>query len=281
MILRNGTYKDSPYILERFESIDEFIETVESRPITKSYDGSSQAHKSRAESYDNRSWRGVSTYKEAKDAFLFGTKAKAEMSTAFRSQVDPRKRQTVNAPCGCAPIVAHALMGIPDSMVDIRRERIPKATKVVVNMAASCGISASAIIQAGKKLIAAVGKLESRGIATEIVCSSDVSINWSQLVSYGITIKNAGQAFNAARVSFSMSSPAFLRVFHFIHLSSLEGAQYDSGYGSPISVRLKGKDLSDYYETMYGRGIYMSLQDIVKYGQSEIDRAINEWQTRR
>ena len=281
MIQRIGQYKDKPYTLERYDSIDEFLGEVESRPFIGGYARHSNSKEIRSENYKRADELGAKGYSDAKEQFVKGTKAKVGMSKAFRSQVSPRKRETVTSPCGCAPIVANALRGLPNSMIDIRRERIPKATKVVVNMSINWATSARDITEAGKKIIAAVGKLESEGIATEIICTADKLLNYEQYSSCGISIKNAGQAFNAARVSFSMSSPAFLRVFQWLQLMTNPNALYDDGFGSNVSYNLSDEELKDYYRTMYGKGIYLSLPRIVRRGQTEIDNAINEWKKGR
>lgn len=281
MVHRDGTHNNKNYILERFESIDEFLKEVENRPITPNYTGDRTAGELRHESYSNPKFRGVKGYSEARRQFVEGTKAKTEMLKAYQTEVDPRQRQSINAPCGCAPIVAHALMGVPDAMIDIRRKRIPKATKVIVDMTVNCGVSCSSITEAGKKIIAAVGKLESQGISTEITCSVDSLMDNRQLTGLGITVKNAGQAFNATRVSFPMSSPAFLRVFSFIQTATLPGVLYDYGYGRPLADVLGREELTEYYRTMYGDGIFLSLAKVITRGQAEIDRAIESWRRGR
>ena len=135
--------------------------------------------------------------------------------------------------------------------------------------------------EAGKQIIAAVGKLEAQGISTEILCTADKLLNHHQISSCGIAIKNSGQVFSAARVSFSMSSPAFLRTFQWLQLATNPNAEFDDGYGSNVAYHYKGNKLSNYYKAMYGEGIYISLPDVVMYGAGEIDKAINEWQKRR
>lgn len=281
MVHREGNYKGRKYILEKFENIDEFLKEIEGRPIAKDWKGTRTAEKLRGKKdYDDQKFRNVKNYQEAREQFVNGTKAKAEMLKAFQTEVDPHQRQAVNAPCGCAPIVAHALMGVPDAMIDIRRKRIPKATKFIIDMTVHCGVRCGDIIEAGKQIIAAVAKLESEGISTEITCSVDSRVQ-GMLVGMGITVKNAGQGFSAARVSFPMSSPAFLRVFSFMQMSSLEGVPYDSGYGSAIAYSTYGKELEDYYRTMYGDGVYISLANVIKGGQYEIDNAISKWRKGR
>lgn len=279
MVQRYGDYEGKPYTLERYESIDEFLRTVEARPITPQYRHHSDADEIRG-TYSDPYFHGVKNYDEARQQFIDGTKAKGEMSKAFAATQTSRKRHTVNAICGCAPIVPKALMGVPNSMIDIRRKRVPKSTKVVVNMSIKYGTTSSQITEAGKKIIAAVGKLEAQGISTEIICTADKFVN-EQISSCGISIKNSGQAFSAARVSFSMSSPAFLRTFQWLQLMTNPKAQYASGLGANIAYTWSGDTLARYYRTMYGNGIYISLPDVVKRGQAEIERAINEWQTRR
>ena len=280
MVSRTGKHENKKYVLERFESIDEFIKTVEARPISEQYSGDITAQDVRSESISNPRWTGAHSYSEAKKEFIEGTKAKAAMMKAYLTEVDPHQRQSVNAPCGCAPIVAHALMGVPDAMIDIRRKRIPKAVRVVVNMSIRSGTTASEITEAGKKIIAAIGKLESQGISTEILCSKDAEVS-GVYSSCSIAIKNAGQGFSAARVSFPMSSPAFLRVFQFMHMSSQPDTPYHYGYGKALSYVMSTEELIRYYRAMYGNGIYISLADVASHGQYEIDRAIEAWKKGR
>ena len=281
MVERRSTFEGKPYILEIFESIDEFLKTTEARPITDEYSYDSTAKDVRGENFRDKKFRGANSYSEAKEQFINGTKVKGAMSKAFASEVDPRQRETVLGPCGCAPVVPLALMGVPNSMIDIRRKRVPKAVRLIVDMTVNRGIRGSDITEAGKKIIAAVGKLEGQGISTEIICTEDSLMNGHQYNSMGVTIKNAGQGFSAARVSFPMSSPAFLRVFSFIHTSGLEGCEYAPGYGRPLADVASHDKLRSYYRTMYGDGIYISLARVISWGESEITKAIEMWRKGR
>lgn len=281
MIKREGTFKSFEYTLERYESVDEFLKELESREVSPQYSHYSTIKMLAGGGNYGSSFYGADNYADAREKFVLGTKAKDEMSKAFKSEVDPRKRETVNAPCGCAPIVPNALMGIPNSMIDIRRTRIPKATKVVVNMSVNGDTSAYSITEAGKKIIAVVGKLEAEGIATEIICTADKVLNHRQISSCGIAIKNAGRAFNAARVSFSMSSPAFLRVFQWLQLGKNPNAVFAEGLGRNVWYDMPEKEVNAYYRAMYGDGIYISLPDVVRNGQYALDNAIRTWKKGR
>ena len=277
MIQRQGNIFDYDYIMERFESIDEFISVIESRPIADAWHYNMTAHEVRGESFDRARWYGASGYTEAREKFMYGTKAAKAMQKAYAATQVSRERETVTSVCGCAPIVANALRGLPLSMIDVRHKRTPRVVRVVVNMSINSNIDAAQIERAGKAIIAAVGKLDAAGITTEIVCSADKLLNGRQLSSCGITIKTAGQAFNAARVSFSMSNPAFLRVFQFAHISGKPEAVYDSGYGRSVCYDFSRERLAEFARTFYGNCIYFGLADVVRRGDREIERAIDEW----
>ena len=279
MIQRQGKVCGYRYITEQFESIDEFLTTLESRPISEAYKRDSCARNVRSESISDARWSGAKSYQQAREQFVLGTKAKKELQKVYSQMMVSRERETVVSVCGGAPIVANALRGLPNSMIDVRRKRTPRTVRVVVNMSIPCHASAADITEAGKKIIAAVGKLDAQGIQTEIICGADRLLSGSQILSCGITIKNAGQAFNAARVSFSMSSPAFLRVFQFAHCSSHPQAVYDSGYGRTIkNVLYDDAELTKYYQTVYGQGIYFTLADVARRGDASIEDAIRAWQ---
>lgn len=279
MVQRQGEFDGKGYTLERYGSIDEFLRVLESRELVGSY--SWRSADLREEEYSDKYFHGVKGYTDAREQFVNGTKAKAEMNKAYTAMQTSRKREQVNAICGCVPVVAKAIMGVPNAMIDTRHKRIPKVVRVVVNMSIKGDTSAREITEAGKKIIAAVGKLEAQGISTEILCTADKLLNYHQISSCGIAIKNSGQVFSAARVSFSMSSPAFLRTFQWLQLATNPNAEFDDGYGSNVAYHYSGNKLSDYYRAMYGEGIYISLPDVVRYGAGEIDKAINEWQKRR
>ena len=279
MVQRQGEFDGKGYTLERYGSIDEFLRTLEGRELVGDY--SWRSADLREEEYSDKSFHGVKGYTDAREQFVNGTKAKAEMNKAYTAMQTSRKREQVNAICGCVPVVAKAIMGVPNAMIDTRHKRIPKVVKVVVNMSIRGDTSAREITEAGKKIIAAVGKLEAQGISTEIMCTADKLLNRHQISSCGIAIKNSGQVFSAARVSFSMSSPAFLRTFQWLQLATNPSAEFDSGYGSNVAYHYSGNKLSNYYKAMYGDGIYISLPDVVRYGAGEIDKAINDWQKRR
>lgn len=281
MIKRTGNACGYEYTVERFDGINEFLQTIEARDISKEYSDNHTAITARSNDYSNTykgaSWYGAKGYEDAREQFMYGTKAKKAMRTAYAATQITRERETVCAPCGCAPIVANALRGIPNSMIDIRRKRKPRVAKIVVNMAISHFVKPSQIVEAGKAIIAAIGKLDAQGIQTEIVCAVDALLNHTQIASYGITIKNAGQAFNAARVSFSLSSPAFVRVFDFVHTSTRGDVVYDSGYGTPVSRALSKKDAAAYYSKIYNADIHFALSEVISRGAGAIDEAIAAW----
>jgi len=277
MISKSGKTCGYNYIFEQFGTIDEFIKTTEARGISEAYKDNGTAKEMRSEYIERSSWAGVASYSSAKEQFIQGTKAKAAMRQAYAATMISQRREMVLAPCGAAPIVANALRGLPNSMIDIRRKREPRTARVVIDMSIPWNIGAKEITQAGRSIIEAVGKLDAQGVQTEIICSNNVILAGEQINACGVVIKTAGQAFNAARVSFSMSSPAFLRVFQLIYTSGKPGALYDSGYGGPVAHRLPKADLPGYYESVFGKGLYISISEVVKRGAAAIDEAIKSW----
>ena len=282
MIQRQGQFNKKAYTLELFDSIDEYIKTIEARPIADAWKYNRRAQEvRRTDRYNDPSWSGAKNYNDAREQFIAGTKAKTELARVYNQTQTSRKRQTVAAPCGGAPIVANALRGIPNAMIDTRRKREPKTVRMVVNMTVSGMTRAEQITEAGRQIIAAAGRLDAQGIQTEIVCSNDHVLNGRQYASTAVIIKTAGHAFNAARVSFSMSSPAFLRVFLFAALSGNDKAEYDSAYGYALTDAVTAQEAAEYQRAIYGPAITINLARVIRQGAGVIDDAIKAWQAGR
>ena len=132
------------------------------------------------------------------------------------------------------------------------------------------------VVEAGKKIVEYLSEMESdytvslhviallsfnrvkvRGAKGKYICKDAYG--------FGIQIKEAGKPFSASRVSFCLTSPAFLRVFGFIWTSRAEGIPYDSCYGYPLSHEPKKE--KEVLSNIYKNSKVISIYDVIRYGE--------------
>lgn len=112
--------------------------------------------------------------------------------------------------------VARFLSGEPENMITFDLVPTPTAGRVIaiaVNLAASSGASAGALIARGQAVVALVATLESIGLRTEVYVDA-----WHGSSGFGpevgrqlVTVKNAGDTLDVASLMVALAHPAFYR----------------------------------------------------------------------
>ena len=193
---------------------------------------------------NDKSWIGVNSIEQAKDMFLNGWQQNVEkMKIAFKKELDTLEhdspRKMVNSVAGFVPIVSNAVMGLPNSMIDVRMS--PKKSKILnfmVSISKAGYNSAETVISKMSKIFAYIAMLERSGqyrCRISVFGKASSPYDTKTLATFSVLVKNENQLFDIKRLCFPVIHPAMLRLFSFAWAESLPldlYDYYDSGYGT-------------------------------------------------
>ncbi len=204
--------------VERFDNYKEFIETLDRRlPEEK---------KNNPNGCKLGSWHGVNSWEEAYKLLLEGwDKPVKSMAMSFdRNLIKVRektRRKTFSNVAGFAPIPAHAVMNLPNSMLDQKMER--RKTKVLdflIMIDRACSPSANEIEERMSKQLAGIAALERDygyrcRISVSFVPFSGRPRNGKTNVCCVLKVKDESQPFDIKRLAFPTVHVAMLRALMF------------------------------------------------------------------
>lgn len=263
-------YNGVRIMAERFTGINDFLGAYENKPVSEEYKKHTTANELQNEVYDSsrKKFTGVKGYTEALDQFKNGKNVAAIKAarTAAESGMKRQIKKSVNGGRVCVPSY---LSGSPKCMR--RTCKVPAKTElnIVIDMGVSCKITSSQIVEAGKEIVKYITELESRYnvnlIAANAVSMEESGGKYKDAYICGIKIKDAGKPFSAARVSFCLTSAAFLRVFGFMWITRAEGVPFDWRLGHPTS--LKSEQEAEIMKAVYKNAVTISINDVIRYGE--------------
>lgn len=202
---------DGQFTYVEYTSIQQFIDMLHAKRIS-SRDNSSEDTDS--------DWSGTSSLDEAITLLTKGDKesltllkdAKAITDVMFKD-VEVKRPKNVNSVEGHQPIVPHAIMGLPESMIKTVRQ--PKKNKVVnifINSSQSGGTKKEDIAFHGAMMLSAIEQLEKNGYRVGIYVGKIAYLSESEsLTGHIVNIKQPMAPLNILKCSFYMVNPSFLR----------------------------------------------------------------------
>jgi hypothetical protein len=247
------------YIREEFTDFDDFLNTIASRTPTSSFGG-----RNAKESTDN-DWRG-GTWDECIEWLKYGRKTHVESIDKSLSKqlatVTKNSYRSYNSVQGYAPNVPNYLLGVPETMIDMKV--IPKKSKVLsvyVNIGCSASRSEKDCVEFGKKLLAYLQKLELNGYRIKISVCDIFTKDESGAPCYtlSIPVKHESQPLDISRVCFPLIYAGMKRRLFFYWYESLPNAKYMSGYGLPLDKFSNQTRKKNRIEYMIGKnnGVYI------------------------
>lgn len=254
---------------EIFNSADECAKVCQSRAIT---DSSFEDMRKEA----SQKWHGAD-YDGAMNLLKNGYQPTVDaLKGVFKANVsgEGKRFKFQNSPVGFAPIVPLALMGVPNSMLDMRMKPIKaKVVDVYIDMTCSAGTSSDAIMKASKKVLSAVIELEQQGYRFNLYsCTGYFDSSSGDAVC--VKVKSAEQPLDLKRVSFPMAHTAFFRVLGFDWYSKFPLGKYRFGYGHAAYFEFKS-NTREMYQQLFGKKniVFFSVQELIANGN---EKAIKE-----
>ena len=235
------TYTTIMTNFEIFESLGDFSRALNTRPVNDYYKNRGKLY---SRSTHDANWYGTPDYHTADELLLNGDKKNAAkiqtaLNTRLRLNGGGRAPQSTiyNSVQGFVPNMGRLMSGHPENMLNIRRNMRTnsKVVTIMYNDAASCGVRAKDLINAGAKLLAAVKQLERSGYRCNIYIGFCSRIDCQEGVSTRgafVKVKDAGGMLDVTRLAYTFVNPSFFRRHMFAFIERMPGVQ-DSGYGRP------------------------------------------------
>lgn len=251
--MKKKEFKD---FIEWFNSPAEMVRVIESRKTNSVFEKS----KILASSYKGSGMPAVDL-QEAKERFMYG-----DVETMKKVE-DYQKKQAIkggtvqkkvlrSSVCGFAPVVPHAIMGLPNAMLSFRNQ--PTSAKIIdiyVNCAYSYGTTEDNIIQTGLTIAKIIRNYELNGVRVNLyagVSVYEMNKNNTQTIGLSVKLKDSGAPLNMLKVVFPLIHPAFIRRIYFRYIETTE------------------KEILTKFEDKYGK-VSLSIQHLLPKGMKYVN----------
>lgn len=233
-------------IKEHFNSIDEMLKIINSRPNNK---GMEFEH---ASTENGKSFTGTSSYEEAVDLFRYGYKEilpqiKSGVSENLKRTEVRQRRRIENSVVGYAPNVPNAILGLPNSMINVKS--IPqkvKAISLVVGITENAGTGTEEFIKSGIAALGVVNALELQGYRVNLKVACKVSRMSDERVFCTVTVKHYHDHLDLQKLCFPLAHPSMFRRFGFKWMETvpeLTNTGWSCGYGQSYHNYQEFKEL--------------------------------------
>lgn len=234
---------------EMFESAAELVRVSATRTRTDE-----RFHNMSNRSEVRAGFTSVNSLDEALELLRTGYQPSVEKLQSAVKVNGQRKRATFhNDVVGFAPVVPLAMMGVPQSMVNMTMTTIKaKVIDVYFDMTCSCSTRTETIIQNGQKLLSAILNLEMQGYRFNLYAIQSYYNRQQGADLLCVKVKNASAPLDIKRMSFPLTHPAFFRVIGFDWYSKVPGGTYRSGYGHALGYDFGKDKLNEMFRQMFG-----------------------------
>ena len=254
---------DRKYIIENFNSIEEMIKILKTRP-------KNNIMKDRNSSEDSSySFTNTNSYEEAEELIKNGyieilnkIKSGLKFNVTENSKTIPE-----NNVFGYIPNVPNAIMNLPKSM--IYQKRIPRKVStidLIYCSTSNSGTGSDSFIKNGIKILNIINSLEQNNIRVNLKAAVFDGETNNEKCLATVNLKNYKEKLNLQKICFPIAHPSMLRRFGFKWLettSKITNDNWQYGYGKSI------KDYSGFPID----SIILSLDEINYLNEEEI---INE-----
>lgn len=274
-------YKDFVGSIVEYSGLPEYFKALEKPRVS-----------GRRETSDERDsgWSGSDNFQEAKDLMMGGDEYSHNTIMKLKSETDKyyiqdakNKIRTFNDVVGYTPNVPNAIMGLPQSMVNAKRE--PKKHKVVdifVNRSRSGMTSTEQIEYEGALILSFLDALERDGYRVNLYVGK---VNWlgskDRVNGHIVPIKRATEPLNIKKTAFYLIHPSYLRRIGF-RIDEVEEQIEDTthnGYGQVTNRetqhRFIHKHINDRF-MIIDDGLDLDMYDDTEDNIDKLNRLFNK-----
>lgn len=228
-------------IQEHFNSISEMLNVICSRPnnsVMKSQNSSKEGSKS---------FTGTKSWDEAMNLYQYGytdilENVKKGTAAVTGKQSPVNRNKIVNDVIGYAPHVPNAILGLPNSMIGMKK--VPQKVKtvsIIYKSTANCDEKAETFTKAGIALLSAINMLELSGIRVNLKLCFECAKYESEYSFATVKIKDYREHLDIQKLCFPVAHPSMFRRFGFKWLETCEGME-NSGWSWGYGQSLMSKD---------------------------------------
>lgn len=177
-------------------------------------------------------WSGIGSFADAERLLVEGYDAAVKKLKSYDSASNLRgvgkRTQFKNDLVGFAPIVPLALQGVPLNMINSYAKPIKnKVLNVYYDVAVSAGYEPEQILEAGRKFLTMLMKLEMQGYRFNVYCTQAYSrlSDCKHIDLLKLKVKDAGRPLDIKRISFPLVHSGFLRAIGFDWYSRVPGGK--------------------------------------------------------
>jgi hypothetical protein len=222
---------------EKFDSIDSFIKTINSRPKNPLME---RADASRT---GKESFAGTKSYEEAENLLKNGytkplEKIKNAVSKDLKIAQNRPRRTPYNAVVGFVPNVPNYLLGIPEQMIAVKQiAQKSKTISISYFIGNNCGTSTAELEKAGITMLNVINRLELSGIRVNLDVVIQCTFTWDELQICSINVKSYREHLDLKKLCFPIAHPSMLRRFGFAWLerSTHMENSFALGYGRGVT----------------------------------------------
>jgi hypothetical protein len=232
-------------IFENFNSLEQLVDTIESRPFNGVFQGEGGRASHRIESGID-DFYGTRNYQESIDLIKNGYHEPMETMRRELLKVNKQgpapKRKAFNSVQGFAPHVPNALAGIPTAMIN--REKMPvksRTVHLIYGFSAVGDVRASELIKGGTMFIGLVNALERAGVRVKLDILRCTTSSAASAIGYTCNLKQYGQSLNLLKLCYPLVHPSMLRRTSFRWcetLPNLKDHKYYGSMGTSLIVRM-------------------------------------------
>lgn len=230
--------------IEKFENIDKFLGGLK-RPTNKIF--SERRPNDLSSEKGDAKFTGTKNLEEAFNLLKIGYKQplaqiKEEMrkTATEKTENHPMFKQRLNV-CGAIPLIPSSLLGLPNSMIDMKRVPIKsKVLNIVYDISIHAGGKKPEIMLAGTNLLKLCNSLERNGYRINIFVSDlTTTADEKEAISFFFKLKDSKQKLDLLKICFPLVHPSMLRRISFKWLETTPIATdpaFCGGYGRPLTA---------------------------------------------
>ena len=257
---------------EKFESVTEFIRTIDERKVRDSFKPSQSSQTKDFE------FTGTIDYMEANNLFMYGDKMNADkLNEALRKikahgKGTETRNKLYNSPCGFMPIVPKVLAGDPQNMLAIKKQsyKSTKVINIIYSMSCSGSVPAVEILNNSAKLVEVICQLEKNGYRVNLYTGDNAIFDQKAQTAFIIKIKDSGKYLDPLKIAYPLVNPSFLRRHSFKWLETFNEFDARGDYGKPMY----GDEFREFMKDKFRNAVILSFYDICGKDTKEIEKYI-------
>lgn len=214
-------------IEEHFNSIGEMLEELNKR---KKSEVMEMANESQSDNFD---FSLTKDWEEAIELYQYGyldilEEVKSKLKKEMKVQKAVKNRKVTTAVQGFVPHVPNALLGLPNSMINIKQEpKKVKAISIIYAITANAGTEAEDFIKSGISLLALINNLELQGIRVNLKIMFNNAYIEDEAVFGTVNVKGYREHLDIQKLCFPIAHPSMFRRIGFKWLETIDGLSED------------------------------------------------------